>query len=58
MAPEARNHHWIPQCYFNGFAKSRNKSDQLFVLDAFARKSCTASARNVASVRDPVERKR
>jgi hypothetical protein len=52
MASEARNHHWIPQCYLKGFAKSRSKNAQLFVTDTISRKSFMASARNVASARD------
>jgi hypothetical protein len=52
MASEARNHHWIPQCYLKGFAKSRSKNAQLYVVDAVTRKSLMASPRNVASARD------
>lgn len=52
MASEARNHHWIPQCYLKGFAKSRSKNAQLFVTDAVNRKTFMTSPRNVASARD------
>ncbi len=52
MASEARNHHWIPQCYLKGFAKSRSKNAQLFVADVFSRKSFVTVPRNVASARD------
>ncbi|MYM92325.1 DUF4238 domain-containing protein [Duganella vulcania] len=52
MASQARNHHWIPQCYLKGFAKSRSKNAQLFVVDAITRASFVTSPRNVASARD------
>ncbi len=49
---EARNHHWIPQCYLKGFAKSRSKNAKLFVADAISRKTFETIPRNVASARD------
>lgn len=49
---EARNHHWVPQCYLKGFAKSRSKNAQLFVIDAAAKRSFATKPRNVASARD------
>lgn len=52
MATEARNHHWVPQCYLKGFARSPSKNAQLFVADAKTGRSFLASPRNVASARD------
>lgn len=49
---QARNHHWIPQCYLKGFAKNRSKNAQLFVVDAIERKVFQTIPRNVASARD------
>lgn len=49
---QARNHHWIPQCYLKGFAKSRSKNAKLFVIDAIERKTFQTIPRNVASARD------
>lgn len=47
-----RNHHWVPQCYLKGFAKSRSKNAQLHVIDAVAHRHFTTVPRNVASTRD------
>ena len=47
-----RNHHWVPQCYLKGFAKSRSKNAQLYVVDAVAQRHLMAVPRNVASARD------
>lgn len=52
MATEARNHHWVPQCYLKGFARSPSKNAQLFVADAKTGRSFLTSPRNVASARD------
>lgn len=52
MATEARNHHWVPQCYLRGFAKSPSKNAQLHVVDKAARRSFITCPRNVASARD------
>lgn len=52
VAGEARNHHWVPQCYLKGFAKSRSKNAQLYVVDMYARSAFTTVPRNVASARD------
>jgi Protein of unknown function (DUF4238) len=49
---EARNHHWVPQCYLKGFAKSRSKKAKLHVIDAIARKAFQTTPRNVAAARD------
>ena len=49
---EARNHHWVPQCYLKGFAKSRSKKAKLYVIDAMARKAFRTTPRNVAAARD------
>jgi len=48
----ARIHHWVPQCYLKGFAKSDSKNAQLFVVDGFRGTAFVASPRNVASARD------
>src|SRR5437868_8540835 len=52
VANEARNHHWVPQCYLKGFAKSASKNAQLYVVDQLTRRAFMASPRNVASARD------
>ncbi|WP_194725039.1 DUF4238 domain-containing protein [Noviherbaspirillum malthae] len=49
---QARNHHWVPQCYLKGFAKSPSKNAKLYVVDKTSRTSFMASPRNVASARD------
>jgi hypothetical protein len=50
-AGAARNHHWVPQCYLKGFAKSRSKNALLRVLDAVAQRHFTTVPRKVASAR-------
>lgn len=52
MATEARNHHWVPQCYLRGFAKRPSKNAQLYVVDAVKDKAFVTTPRNVASERD------
>lgn len=52
MTGEARNHHWVPQCYLKGFARSPSKKAQLHVVDKHSRQSFVANPRNVASARD------
>lgn len=52
MATAARNHHWVPQCYLKGFAKSPSKNAQLYVVDAVKDKAFVTTPRNVASERD------
>lgn len=49
---EARKHHWVPQCYLKGFAKSRSKKAKLHVIDAIAQKAFQATPRSVAWARD------
>jgi len=49
---QARNHHWIPQCYLKGFSKNRSKNAKLFVVDTIGRKTFETIPRNVASARD------
>ncbi|AXA90821.1 DUF4238 domain-containing protein [Massilia sp. YMA4] len=49
---EARNHHWVPQCYLKGFAKSRSKEAKLHVIDRKAGREFVTVPRNVASARD------
>jgi hypothetical protein len=51
-AAEARNHHWIPQCYLKGFTRSGKALGQLYVVDAKQRKAFTTKPRNVAAERD------
>lgn len=48
----ARNHHWVPQCYLKGFAKSRSKNAQLHVADFEANRQFMTVPRNVAAARD------
>lgn len=52
MGGESRNHHWVPQCYLKGFAKSPSKKAQLHVIDTSLQQSFIANPRNVASARD------
>lgn len=52
MATAARNHHWVPQCYLKGFAKSSSKNAQLYVVDSVNDKAFMTTPRNVASERD------
>lgn len=48
----SRNHHWVPQCYLKGFARSRSKNALLYVTDFKAARCFTTIPRNVASARD------
>ena len=48
----ARNHHWVPQCYLKGFAKSRSKNAQLHVADFEANRQFMTIPRNVAAAGD------
>lgn len=52
MNNTARNHHYLPQCYLKGFAKSPNKKSQLHVFDLMTGKSFCTRPRNVGAVRD------
>ena len=52
MATAARNHHWIPQCYLKGFARSPSKNAHLYVVDCVNGKAFTTTPRNVAAERD------
>lgn len=51
-ATGARNHHYVPQCYLKGFARSRSRDAQLYVVDAARRHAFTTTPRNVAAQRD------
>ncbi|TDK67984.1 DUF4238 domain-containing protein [Sapientia aquatica] len=48
----SKNHHWIPQCYLKGFAKSRSKKASLYVVDAIAKKAFDSIPRYVGSAKD------
>ncbi|MFC5550297.1 DUF4238 domain-containing protein [Massilia aerilata] len=48
----ARNHHWVPQCYLKGFAKSRSKNAKLYVTDKTRYTTFPTSPRNIAAARD------
>lgn len=48
----ARNHHWVPQCYLKGFARSRSKNAQLYVADFDTKRQFMTVPRNVAAARD------
>ncbi|GFE58957.1 DUF4238 domain-containing protein [Geobacter sp. AOG1] len=52
MSNTARNHHYLPQCYLKGFAKSPSKKSQLHVFDLKTGKSFCTCPRNVGAVRD------
>lgn len=52
MSNIARNHHYLPQCYLKGFAKSPSKKSQLHVFDLKTGKSFCTCPRNVGAVRD------
>lgn len=49
---DARNHHWIPQCYLKGFSVSRKKDDKLYVVNVQTGKAFETAPRNVAAGRD------
>lgn len=48
----AKNHHYLPQCYLRGFARSRSERSKLHVYDVDARRWFVTTTRNVGSVRD------
>ena len=48
----ARNHHYLPQCYLKGFAKSPNKKSKLYVVDTKTGKSFCTCPRNIGAERD------
>lgn len=48
----ARQHHWIPQCYLKGFARSRSKKSKLTVFDVKQKKQFETVPRNVGGSRD------
>lgn len=52
MSNIARNHHYLPQCYLKGFAKSPSKKSQLHVFETKTGKSFCTCPRNVGAVRD------
>jgi len=52
MGKEARQHHYIPQCYLRGFLPPNQKKPKLTVLDLQERRSYPANTRNVGGVRD------
>ncbi len=47
----ARRHHYVPQCYLNGFVADRKKP-KLFVVDLETRSSFETAPANVAAERD------
>src|SRR6266496_127256 len=47
-----RIHHYLPQCYLRGFARSPTKNAQLHVLDVNERRRFATTCRNVAAERD------
>lgn len=47
----ARRHHYVPQCYLNGFVADREKP-KLFVVDLETRRSFETAPANVAAERD------
>lgn len=49
---DARNHHYVPQCYLKGFAKQRSKSCNLKAYDLRRGSVFTPKPRNIASKRD------
>jgi hypothetical protein len=51
MVAEARQHHYLPQCYLRGFLPAGRKS-KLTVFDLKERNRFTASTRNVGGERD------
>ena len=48
----ARQHHWIPQCYLKGFARSRSKKAKITVFDLKQKKLFETVPRNVGGSRD------
>ncbi|XYJ92598.1 DUF4238 domain-containing protein (plasmid) [Cupriavidus necator] len=49
---DARNHHYVPQCYLKGFARNRSKNAQLFVVDTKTKRAFVTTPRNLAAQRD------
>lgn len=49
---EARNHHFVSQCYLKGFAEAPTKNAMLHVWDFPSRKRFKTKPRNVAAMRD------
>jgi Protein of unknown function (DUF4238) len=47
----ARQHHYVSQCYLNGFAADRSKP-KLFVVDAKEMRSFETNPKNIAAERD------
>lgn len=52
MGNEARQHHYIPQCYLRSFLPAGQKKRMLTVLDLHERRSYVTGTRNVGGVRD------
>lgn len=52
MANEARNHHYIPQCYLRGFANRNTGKHKLTVANLKGRRFFETTPRNVGSERD------
>lgn len=50
--PEARHHHYIPQCYLRGFAVGAGKACKLTVANLDQKRFFETNPRNVAGVRD------
>lgn len=48
----ARIHHWVPQCYLKGFARSPSKKAQLFVFDRNTQRTFVSHPSGIAGERD------
>jgi hypothetical protein len=52
MTREARNHHYLPQCYLRGFTDSGGKKGKICVYDLRDKRVFATHPKNVASRRD------
>jgi hypothetical protein len=50
--PEARNHHFISQCYLKGFTEGGSKDSQLFAINLTDGSTFSTRPRNVGAKRD------
>jgi len=50
--PEARRHHYVPQCWLAGFTDSGEKDGMLWVTDLGRKKQWQASPNNAGHIRD------
>jgi len=52
MPPEARHHHYLPQCYLKGFTRDGERTSQLWAWDFDRKRKFLTVPRNVGGERD------